>query len=107
MFITCSIYRGRFPTILVLYGSLAVFIIGKLFANEFQLMSYHKHVVMKLLIFYILQHGIAALIVVLARIVPGNALFCSHTDFLRTVLDSPTAYCTISGLFLLVFLMIT
>lgn len=64
---------GRYPAVLVLYGSLGIFVV--------------------------------AIAVALARIVPGNALFCSHTDFLFTLLDSPTPYCTISG-FLFQFLIV-
>ena len=39
----------------------------------------------------------AALIVFIGRIVPENALFCSHPDLLHTITDSATPYCVISG----------
>ena len=39
----------------------------------------------------------AGFIVFIGRIVPGNSLFCSHSDLLHTMTDSPTPFCVISG----------
>ena len=39
----------------------------------------------------------AALIASIGRIVPNNSLFCSHSDLLHTMTDSPTPFCVISG----------
>ena len=36
-------------------------------------------------------------VVILIGFAGGPGIFCSYPDFLRTVLSSPTAYCTISG----------
>ena len=41
--------------------------------------------------------GFAALIVFIGRTVPENSLFCSHSDLLHTMTDSPTPFCVISG----------
>ena len=39
-----------------------------------------------------------AIAVLIGKVYPDNGLYCSHSDFLQTVLAEPTAYCTISGM---------
>ena len=39
----------------------------------------------------------AAVVVFIGRIVPENALFCSHPDLLHTMTNPPTPFCVISG----------
>ena len=39
-----------------------------------------------------------AIVVLIGKVYPDNGLYCSHSDFLQTILAEPTAYCMISGM---------
>ena len=39
-----------------------------------------------------------AIVVLIGKVYPDNGLYCSHSDFLQTILAEPTAYCIISGM---------
>ena len=45
----------------------------------------------------LLEFCVAAFVVFIGRTVPENSLFCSHSDLLHTMSDSPTPFCVISG----------
>ena len=45
----------------------------------------------------LLQFCFAYFVVFIGRTVPENSLFCSHSDLLHTMTDSPTPFCVISG----------